>query len=124
MKITPVLIVEEVEKSLPFWVDRMGFTKLVEMPEGDRLGFVILSRDGTEVMLQTPESTRKDTPQFALETGANNSVLFIEVDDFQDTVKRLDGYPITLPERKTFYGMQEIGVVEPGGHAVIFAARI
>jgi catechol 2,3-dioxygenase-like lactoylglutathione lyase family enzyme len=124
MKITPVLIVKEIEESLPFWIDRMGFTKLVEMPENDRIGFVILAREGVELMLQTPESTRKDTPQFALECGKNNGLLFIEVDDFQDTVKRLDGYPITLPERKTFYGMQEIGVVEPGGHSVVFAARI
>jgi len=123
MKITPVLIVEEIEKSLPFWVDRMGFTKTVEMPEGDRIGFVILTREDVELMLQTPESTRKDTPQFALESGANNGLLFIEVDDFKDTVKRLDGYPITLPERKTFYGMQEIGILEPGGYPVIFAAR-
>ena len=41
MKITPVLIVEEIEKSLPFWIDRMGFAKTVEVPEdflADRKG--------------------------------------------------------------------------------------
>jgi len=26
-------------------------------------------------------------------------------------------------ERTTFYGMREIGVYEPGGHVVVFAAR-
>jgi hypothetical protein len=36
---------------------------------------------------------------------------------------RLNGYPVALPERTTFYGMREIGVFEPGGHTVIFAAR-
>ena len=46
MKITPVLIVDEIEKSLPFWIERMGFTKTVEVPEGDGLGFVIVVRDG------------------------------------------------------------------------------
>ena len=35
----------------------------------------------------------------------------------------LDGYPILMPERVSFYGMREIGVSEPGGHSVIFAAR-
>ena len=44
MKITAVLIVEEIEKSLTFWVARMGFQKTVDVPEGDRLGFVILVR--------------------------------------------------------------------------------
>ncbi|MDQ1473418.1 MAG: hypothetical protein QOJ99_4898 [Bryobacterales bacterium] len=36
MKLTPVLIVDEIEKSLLFWVDRIGFTKTAEMPEGDK----------------------------------------------------------------------------------------
>jgi len=28
-----------------------------------------------------------------------------------------------MPERVTFYGMREIGVSEPNGHTVIFAAK-
>ena len=123
MKITAVLIVEEIEKSLPFWVDRMGFTKTVDVPEGDRLGFVILVRDGAELMLQTVESVRKDAPQFAPESRSNSVGLFVEVADFEDVLKRLNGYPIALADRTTFYGMREVGVFEPGGHTVIFAAR-
>lgn len=123
MKITPVLIVEEIEKSLPFWIDRMGFVKTVDVPQGDRLGFVILVRDGTELMLQTIESVSKETPQFVPKSGPGNVGLFVEVEDFADVLKRLDGYPVALPERTTFYGMREIGVFEPGGHTVIFAAR-
>ncbi len=124
MKITPVLIVDEVEKSLPFWVHRMGFEKTVEVPEGDKLGFVILTRNGAELMLQTTASVQKDTPQFAPASQANQAALFIEVDDFEDTLKRLDSYPITMPERVAFYGMREIGVLEPSGHVVVFAARV
>jgi uncharacterized glyoxalase superfamily protein PhnB len=123
MKITPVLIVEALEKSLPFWVDRMGFTKTVEVPEGDRLGFAILVRDGAELMLQSVASVSKDTPQFAPKAGANNVGIFIEVEDFADIVKRLEGYPIAMAERTTFYGMREVGVHEPSGHTVVFAAR-
>jgi len=122
MKITPVLIVEEIEKSLPFWIGRLGFSKTVDVPEGDRLGFAILVRDGAELVLQTRESARKDAPQFVPE-AANNAALFVEVEDFGDGLKRLEGYPIALAERTTFYGMREIGVFEPGGHTVVFAAR-
>jgi hypothetical protein len=123
MKITPVLMVEEIEKSLPFWIDRMGFAKTVDVPEGDRLGFAILVRDGAEVMLQSLESIRKDSPQFVPQGNSYNVGLFIEVTDFADILKRLEGYPAALPERTTFYGMREIGVHEPGGHIVVFAAR-
>ena len=123
MKITPVLMVEEIEKSLPFWIDRMGFTKTIDVPEGEHLGFAILVRDGAELMLQTVESVRKDAPQFAPQSRSHDVGLFIEVEDFADILKRLEGYPTALPERTTFYGMREIGVRDPEGHIAIFAAR-
>jgi len=124
MKITPVLIVEAIEKSLPFWTERMGFEKTVEVPEGDRLGFVILVREAAELMMQTAESVRKDEPKFAPKGPPGTASLYIEVADFADVLKRLQGYPITMAERTTFYGTREIGVVDPGGHNVIFAARV
>lgn len=123
MKITAVLFVKEIEASLPFWVDRMGFEKTAEVPDGDRLGFVILMKNGAELMMQTVESVKQDAPQLLPKHGANCASLFIEVDDFEDARRRLEGYNIALPERTTFYGMREIGVVDPGGHTVIFAAR-
>jgi Glyoxalase/Bleomycin resistance protein/Dioxygenase superfamily len=124
MKITAVLVVEEIEKSLAFWVERMGFQKTVDVPEGDRLGFVILARDGAELMRQTIASVRNDEPKFApdgLQTKCCG--LFIEVSDFEDVKRRLEGYPIVMQERVTFYGMREIGVAEPNGHTVVFAAK-
>ncbi|HTS65332.1 MAG TPA: VOC family protein [Candidatus Acidoferrales bacterium] len=124
MKITAVLIVEEIEKSLAFWVDRMAFEKTVDVPDGDKLGFVILARNGAELMMQTISSVRKDEPAFAPEAPQTKGCgLFIEVDDFEDVKRRLDGYPIAMPERLTFYGMREIGISEPNGHTVIFAAK-
>lgn len=124
MKITPVLLVSEIEKSIPFWVDRLGFEKIVEVPEGDKLGFVILNRSGAELMLQTVASVQKDTPQFTPHSESNQAALFIEVDDFEDVLKRLGDYPIAMPERVAFYGMREIGIFDPSGHVVVFAARV
>ena len=42
MKITSMIYVPAIEPSLKFWMDQLGFTKTVEVPEGDKLGFVIL----------------------------------------------------------------------------------
>lgn len=123
MKITAVLMVESIERALSFWVDRMGFKKTVEVPEGDSLGFVILANEDAELMLQSFQSIRKDAPQFVPEGQSPGVALFVEVNDFPGTRKRLEGYPIALTERVTFYGMREIGVRDPEGHIVIFAAR-
>ena len=124
MKLTPVLIVGEIEKSLPFWLDRMGFQKTGEVPEGDKLGFVMMARDGVELMFQSLESVQKDIAAFVPEgPSAKGTALYIEVDDFADVKRRLEGYPIVMPERVAFYGMREIGLSEPNGHTVIFAAK-
>ena len=124
MKIVPVLIVEEIEKSMPFWVDRMGFQKVAEVPEGNRLGFLMLVRDGAELMLQSLASVAKDAPQFAPKGENGATSLFIVVEDFADVLNRLTGYAIALEERITFYGMREIGVLEPSGHIVVFAVQV
>ena len=42
-QLTPILCVETIEPSLPFWT-KLGFALIVEVPDGDRLGFVILIR--------------------------------------------------------------------------------
>ena len=121
MKITAVLIVEKVETSLEFWVGRMGFQKTVEVPGYDGLSFAILVKDGAELMVQSLASAQKDEPKFA---KIGPAALFVEVEDLGDVKQRLEGYPIAMAERVTFYGMKEIGVSEPGGHTVIFAAKV
>ena len=118
-KVTPVLVVDAIEPALPFWVDRMGFEKTVELPEGDALGFVILVKDGVEIMYQTRASLRSDVPSLADAPAATS--LFIEVSDIEAVAHAVQGLEVVVPRRKTFYGMDEIGVREPGGHVVIFA---
>ena len=123
MKLTPVLVVERIELSLSFWVDRMGFAKTVDVPGDNGIAFAILVRDGVELMLQTAAGVASDEPAFAPQGESRVASLFIEVDDFADTVERLDGYPLAMAERTTFYGMREVGVFEPSDNIVVFAAR-
>ena len=120
-KLTPNLIVDSVEDALPFWTERLGFEKTVEVPDGKKLGFVILKRGELEVMLQSKASLSTDVPQVA--GGPHGSFLYIEVSDLAPIRKALKGWPEAAPERKTFYGAQEIIVRAPSGHVVIFAAH-
>ena len=122
-KLTPVIMVDAIEPCLSFW-ERLGFEKTVEVPEGDRLGFVILLKDSVEVMYQTHESVEKDAAGLVPRTHGHGAALFIEVGDVENVARALDGIEIVVPRRKTFYGMDEIGVREPGGHVVMFAQPV
>ena len=120
-KLTPVLLVEEIEPCLPLWIDRLGWTKTVDVPEGEKIGFAILTKDGAEVMYQSWASVEKDLAKPHRRPNGTSVGLFIEVSNLDDIVKRLKGVPLAMERRTTFYGMDEIGVTEAGGHMVIFA---
>ena len=121
MKITPLLYMDAIEPSLEFWAGKLGFEKTAEAPEG---GFVILQKDGAELMLQTRESLAKDIPQMLDYARSSSGLLFIEVDDFNAMLKHVEGLKVVLPERTAVYGMREIIVLEPGGNPVCFAAPV
>ena len=123
-KLTPVLVVDEIERCLPFWIERLGFEKTVELPEGTKLGFVILKKDDVEVMYQSRESVEKDVPALVPEQGGHPIGLFVEVSDVAAVEQALRGFEVILPRRKTFYGMDEIGLKEPGGNTVVFAQPV
>ena len=117
-KLSPVLIVDAIEPCLDFW-KRVGFEVTVALPETGPLAFAILSGDGLEVMYQTRASIKEDVP--ALADMRTSVALYLEVEDLDAIARRLEGAPVVIPRRKTFYGATEIGVREPGGNVVTFA---
>lgn len=119
-QLAPVLYVEEIEPVLSFWTDRLGFEKSVEVPEDDRLGFVILEKGPVQVMYQTRASVENDLPELA-DTPMRGTMLFITVDDLDSVERALDGVEPVVPRRKTFYGSEELIVREPAGNVVNFA---
>ena len=90
-KLTPVLVVDAIEPCLPFWVDRLGFTRTIEGPEDGRLGFVALQKDGVEVMVQTRSSVVASAPGMEEFPFDGPTHLYIEVSDFDAVERALEG---------------------------------
>ena len=120
-KLTPVLFVQRIEPVLPLWVDKLGFTKTIEVPEGDHLGFVILQKGNVEVMYQTYASVDKDMPAVAQDVRKGPTFLYLEVENLDALKPALSPASVYMPERTTFYGAREIGVRDPAGHFITFA---
>ena len=120
---TPVMIVDQVEPCLPFWVDRFGFVVENQVPGPDgKLIFASAKRDGLEVMYQTTASVIAEAPSLAPELGGHSITLFITVDDIDLAEQAASGAPVVKARHKTFYGSTEFYVREPGGNTVGFAA--
>jgi uncharacterized glyoxalase superfamily protein PhnB len=123
-RITPVLLVKEIEPLIPLWVGRLGFTKTVEVPDGNKLGFVTFQKDTVEVMYQTYSSVEKDAPPaMSAEARKGPTYLYMEVDNFDAVLATMKDIKIVMPVRTAFYGMKEFAVQDPGGHFITFAQQ-
>lgn len=120
-KLTPVIVVDEIEPSLEFWVERLGFEQTMEVPEGDRLGFAAVQAGSVELMYQTRSSAATDLPELAEGSLERSVALFIEVADLDALRPKLEGVEEIVPERTTPYGAREIWVRAPCGSVVGFA---
>lgn len=124
-RITAVLLVKEIEPLIPFWVDRLGFAKTVEVPDGNKLGFVIFQKGSVEVMYQTYSSAEKDAPPaMSAEARKGPTYLYMEVDNLDAVVSAMKDARLVMPVRTAFYGMKEFAVQDPGGHFITFAEPV
>lgn len=120
-KISPVLPVDEIDPSIPFFLDA-GFEQTASVPGPDgNMGFVILELDCLEIMLQSLASIADDVVEFAELAEGSIQFLFVEVESIDDLESALTDYEPVMPRRSTFYGATEIGYREPGGHVIVFA---
>ncbi len=120
-KITPVLFVQEVEPCAKFWVERLGFQKTAEVPEGDKLGFAMLQKGNVELMYQSYASVEKDMPSINSVVRKGPSFLYVEVENLDEVIAAVKGAEVYMDVRTTFYGAKEIGVKDPAGHFITFA---
>jgi uncharacterized glyoxalase superfamily protein PhnB len=132
-KLTPIMVVDEIEPCLPFWTERLGFETTATVPHGDKIGFAMLQKGAIELMYQSRASVEEDLGSSSAASGndglaerlaGSTSTLFIEVEALDDVVAALDGADVVVPRRRTFYGMDEIFVRAPCGTFVGFAARV
>jgi hypothetical protein len=86
---------------------------------GERLG-----ADGVELMYQTWSSAEKDIAHPLVRATGTSTGIFIEVSNLDEIEKQIAGLPLVLTRRRTFYGMDEIGIAEAGGHTVVFAQPV
>ena len=122
-KITPILFAEEIEPCIRFWTEQVGFQKTIEVPEGNKIGFVLLEKNGLELMYQTFASVDKDNAATGAAVRKGPSFLYIEVADLDAALATTKGSEMVMQVRTTFYHSKEFGIKDPAGHYLIFAQQ-
>jgi len=133
--LTPNLMSENVNQSVTFYRDRLGFRFLagvlaeqdamVEAFSADApLQWAMLSRDSAQLMFQSRSSlAREYLPLNDVPLGASASI-YIEVDNLDRLLAGLgEDVEMLLPDHTTFYGMREMWIRDNNGYILTLAQK-
>ena len=125
-KLTPNLVVRNVEASLTFYRNVLGFQPGFTVPDAPPYVFGSVTSDGVEIFFNDQKAVAEDYPALGAKPIGGSLTLFIEVEEFEDLFQRVQqhGAKITMPMKDQFYGMREFAFEDPEGWVVTFAERI
>ena len=116
-----VLLVADIERSVEYYRDRLGFTCEVH---GEPPDFVVATRDEVKILMALCEEPERIVPNWRIVPNVWN--VFIRVDDveaiyqgFSDAVRRSTTRSTTPPA-----AFESSGVQDPDGHDIAIAQPI
>ena len=123
-KLTPNLLVSSVERSLAFYVDVLGFTRGMTVPDASPFAFASVADGNVEIFFNEASAAIKEYPAFAGKPIGATGTLFIEVEGVDALHDRLgSAVKIVMPIVTQFYGMREFAIEDPDGYIITFAER-
>jgi lactoylglutathione lyase len=123
-KITPNLVVSNVEVSLAFYRDVLGFTVTATVPDASPYVFAAVSSGPVEVFLNAPEPAMAEYPAFKDRPIGGTLTLFMEVKGIHEAHAALkDKVTVVMPLEKKWYGVTEFAFADPDGYLITFAER-
>ena len=124
-KLTPNLLVANVERSVAFYVDTLGFARGMTVPDESPLVFAAVTGGPVEIFFNDHATAVKEYPAFDGRPIGATGTLYIEVegvDALHDRVK--PKVKIVMPLVTQFYGMREFAIEDPDGYVITFAERV
>ncbi|MFZ1132962.1 MAG: VOC family protein, partial [Terriglobales bacterium] len=104
-KLTPNLVVRNVEASLKFYREILGLEKTISVPEESPYVFAAVSNGAVEIFFNDQKTVAAEYPKLAASIGASLT-LYLEVDSLQTVLDRVQraGAKISMPVVEQFYG--------------------
>jgi uncharacterized glyoxalase superfamily protein PhnB len=129
--VTPNLVVANVERSLAFYRDVLGFTLTATVPDAAPFAFAWVQRDGVSVFLNSVEAVRDGQPELASRPLGGTGTLFItlEAETYAAGVDAMfasigSRAKVVMNLKDQFYGMREFGIEDPDRYVIFFAQRL
>lgn len=121
-KLTPNLMVEDVQRTLAFYQQTLGFAVVTTVPDAAPFDFAIVRRDGVELMFQSRPSLSENVPALTGSPIGASQTFYIEVTGIDELYERLQGQvEIVVDLHSTFYGTREFYFRDINGYILSFS---
>ena len=122
--LTPNLIVADVERSMAFYRDILGFTVETTVPDASPYVFAILRSGPVEVYLNAPGPAFEEYPVLNGRPIGATLTLFIRITGIQAAYESLKTrVNVVMPLEKKWYGPTEFACTDPDGYVITFAEQ-
>ncbi len=124
-KITPNIMVKDVNKTIEFYKEVLGFELINTVPESGEYEWAQVKLGKVELMFQTQASLVKGIAGFEGVSPFATIVFYIEVEGLQVLYDRIkQKVKIVDDIHETFYGMKEFCIEDCNGYFLTFAGII
>lgn len=121
-RITPNLMVEDVEASVSFYKSVLGFDMVTAFPDTGRMSFAIVSRDNMDIMFQQKEDLISEIREFENVPLGGSFTIHIDVRDILMIYeKAVLSARIVQELHQTPYGTKEFSIKDNNGYIITFS---
>jgi catechol 2,3-dioxygenase-like lactoylglutathione lyase family enzyme len=123
-KLVPNLVVADVDRSIAFYRDVLGFSVVTTVPDQSPFVFAIVQNGSVAINLNARSAAVEEYPAFGERPIGGTLTLFIDVVGIDDAWASLrERVPIVMPFEKKWYGLTEFAFEDPDGYVITFAER-
>jgi uncharacterized glyoxalase superfamily protein PhnB len=124
-KLTPNLVVRDVQASLLFYREVLGLETGFTVPDQVPFVFGSVTNGVVEVFFNEQKTVAAEYPKLAATIGGSLT-LYMEVSDLKAVLERVQkrGAKISMPVAEQFYGMREFAFEDVDGYTITIAEKI
>lgn len=120
--ITPNLMVQNVNQTIAFYTELLGFTLIDTNPESGEFEWAYVMHNKVGLMFQQESSLKAEYPELNDVHGNSALTLYIRVQNIQELYSTLQNkVNVVKPMNTTFYGTEEFAIMDINGFILTFS---
>ena len=125
-KLTPNLVVRDIQAAIDFYTTVLGFKQAITVPDAPPYVFASVTAGDIEIFFNDQKAVAQDYPPLAKDPLGGTMTLFLECEGIEEVLRAVEksGARIVMPLKTQFYGMREFAFMDPQGWTVTMAERV